>query len=193
MFIRPTSTRTAEQEIMARRAKFVPAIHYLFKQSGEEIGSTSSLTSMYLATDLKKRDVIAAIPKVRTVFPDTYEHSQSDCRIGQRHCQEEALLSLGTRRGFSSGRLPRNTSTLHSRAVPSLLLCIPSCSGNSPKRITDAPHNAISTFLCVQSNSAASSSTMERFGSSPEHQRQDRRSGNTRVCCVKRIVNVIWE
>jgi hypothetical protein len=57
---------------MARTANICPSDSLLI-QSGEEIGSTSSLPSMYFATDFKKKtDVKAAIPKVRTVFPDKY-------------------------------------------------------------------------------------------------------------------------
>jgi hypothetical protein len=137
MFIRPTSTRPAEQEVMARRATIYPSDPHLCKHRGEEIGRTSSLPSLYFATNFK--DVITAIPKVRTVLPDKHENTQpvcfrwcctyDTCRIGQRHCQKEGSLSLVTRRGFSSGRLSQNTSTLRHRALHSRF--IPSWPGNS--------------------------------------------------------------
>jgi len=102
MFIRPTSTRPAQQEIMARRAKFCPSDPLLI-QSGEEIGRTSSLSSMYFATDLKKRrdscysqrSVLCFL--INTSIPNQTAsgvvHNDA-CRIEQRHCHEEGSRFL---------------------------------------------------------------------------------------------------
>ena len=146
---------------------------------------------------LTKRGDNAAIRKVRYVFPDKWEHCQPDCFTWwwctmTRAAWGGAVMKAG-RFLWEQARAFHSDDALEMPQRCALGLFI-HCSllttswfGNSRRRIPYAPLNAVTTFLRVQSYSAALSPAMERFGNSPEHRWQNRRSVNTRnligTCC----------